>query len=107
MAVIPSILFALVRVVCGGAGIFLDPERAFGDGDADVADGNRAGDTGVLFLVLCRGVAPYSGRRNMRANTVSVSDKKENGVASPVQSRIAWGMPLCYSVLRDNVFDCG
>ena len=85
----------------------MEPERAFCNGNTDVADRNRANDASVLFLVLCRGVAPYSGRRNLRADTVFISDQTDNGTAAPVQGRITWGMSLCYSVLRSYVFDCG
>ena len=61
----------------------------------------------VLFLVFCRGVTPYSGRRDMRPGTVSVSDKTDNCVSPPVQDRLCWRMSLRHSILRDYVSGCG
>ena len=84
----------------------MDAGGFFCVGDTGVADGNRADDAHVLFLVLCRSVAPYPGRRNMRPNTIFISDKKDYGTATSVQGRICWRVPVCDSVLRDYVFGC-
>ena len=103
MAVFPPFLFALVRAVCGSAGVLLDTGRAFCNGITDMADGNREEGSNIYVLVLRRGAAPYIGRRYMRAGTVSVSDKTDNGIAPPVQGGFSGGMPLRHSVLRGYV----
>ena len=72
-----------------------------------MAGGHSADDAVVFFLVFCRGVTPYSGRRDMRPGTVSVSDKTDNCVSPPVQDRLCWGMSLRHSILRDYVSGCG